>query len=70
MDALNQVVTVSEAGQLWQLHRTTILYHILVSKKKRLKARQAACGLWLVDVQSMIEIYGQPLKPVEDVSMG
>jgi len=55
-DPLKQVTTLSEAAQMWKIDRKTIIWAYWDS---RVRMRKAA-GVWLVDLRSMIEAFGQP----------
>jgi len=57
-DPLKQVTTLSEAAEMWSIDRKTIIWAYWRSNVRMRKA----CGVWLVDMQSMIDVFGQPKK--------
>lgn len=57
-NAMALVVTLPEAGKLWNKSRKTIEMQIL---KGRLVARQSIVGgAWLISTDSMTELWGKP----------
>lgn len=59
---LNQIVTASEAARLYGVTRGSVMYHI---DKGNLKARRVGGprrGEWLIDLDSLIRLWGSPKK--------
>lgn len=58
-----RVTTLAEAAVMWKLKPSSIMYHIL---RGRIAARKS-CVSWLVSHQSMVDFYGQPKLPFQDL---
>lgn len=57
--ALWQSLTVSEAAALFGYHRNTIHFHIDAG---RLAYRETSAGGYLIELDSLIQCFGQPPK--------
>jgi len=59
---LKTVATLPEAAIIWQIHRNTILYHIIAGTI----AADKSAGTWLVSLPSMAKVFGYPPSPLPE----
>lgn len=55
---LQRVTTVPEVSELWDINKTTVMYHI---DKDNVVATQIG-GTWVVSLQSAIDFWGKPVN--------
>jgi len=58
MESIYTVTTVEEVAQLWGKHQVSVR-RAIDSKRNPLKARKSG-NLWLIDVESVVNRWGQP----------
>lgn len=67
MNPILEVVTISEAVQLWQRNNVSIRRAIGTGRRPLMarKSPDSPMGIWLISVESLINRWGQPKKNVE-----
>lgn len=56
------VATVAEVAQIWRIHRSTIMYHVIESTI----AADKSAGTWLLYLPSVTRVFGYPPAPLPE----